>query len=209
MMGLYFETTGPDHTERTVSLCLDRARELDVRHMVVASNQGVTAQEFIRQARQRGLQLYRAVPGSDGAAVPQGMLNLVVVTHQVGFREPGTDEMPAEVRRALTAEGARMLTTTHLFSGVDRAITKEFGGLYPGQIVAHALYMFSQGVKVAVEVAVMALDAGLIPYGQEVIAVGGTSRGADSAVVMLPAHSRRFFETKILEILCKPRDPGD
>jgi len=209
LIDLYFETTGPDHTERTVSLCLDRAQELDIRHIVVASNQGVTAQEFIRQARARGLQLYRAVPGSDGAAVPQGMLNLVVVTHQVGFREPGEDEMPAEVRRSLLAEGVRVLTTTHLFSGVDRAISKEFGGLYPGQIVAHALYMFSQGVKVAVEVAVMALDAGLIPYGQEVIAVGGSGRGADSALVLLPAHSRHFFQTKVLEIICKPRDPGD
>lgn len=209
MIPLYFEKAGPDNTQRTASLCLDRAQELDIRHIVVASNQGVTAQEFIRQARERGLQLYRAVPGSDAAAVPQSMLNLVVVTHQVGFREPGVDEMPAEVRRSLMAEGVRVLTTTHLFSGVDRAITKEFGGLYPGQVVAHALYMFSQGVKVAVEVAVMALDAGLIPYGQEVIAVGGSGRGADSALVMLPAHSRRFFETKILEIICKPRDPGD
>jgi hypothetical protein len=206
---LYFETTGPNNTEQTVALSLDRARELDIRHIVVASNQGVTAHEFIRQARARGLQLYRAVPGSDAAAVPQGMLNLVVVTHQVGFRGPGVDEMPAEVRRSLVAEGVRVLTTTHLFSGVDRAITNEFGGLYPGQIVARALYMFSQGVKVAVEVAAMALDAGLIPYGQEVIAVGGTGRGADSALVLLPAHSRDFFRTKILELICKPRDPGD
>jgi hypothetical protein len=78
--------------KRTVSLCLDRAQELDIRHIVVASNEGVTAQEFIRQARARGLQLYRAAPGTDVATVPQGMLNLVVVTHQVGHREPGVDE---------------------------------------------------------------------------------------------------------------------
>ncbi|MEW6546758.1 MAG: pyruvate kinase alpha/beta domain-containing protein [Bacillota bacterium] len=206
---MYFQTAGSDNTERTVSLCLDRAQELDIRHVVVASTQGVTAREFITQARQRGLQIYHAVAGSDASAVPQGMLNLVVVTHQVGFREPGVDEMPPEVRRSLVAEGVRVLTTTHLFSGVDRAITKEFGGLYPGQVVAHALYMFSQGVKVAVEVAVMALDAGLIPYGQEVISVGGSGRGADSALVVLPAYSRTFFETKILELICKPRDPGD
>lgn len=206
---MYFERPGPENTERTVTLCLDRARELDIRHVVVASNQGTTVGEFIRQARERGIQLYRAVPGSDAGAVPPGMLNLVAVTHQVGFREPGVDEMPPEVRRGLAAEGVRVLTTTHLFSGVDRAVTGKFGGLYPGQVVAHALYMFSQGVKVAVEVAVMALDAGLIPYGQEVIAVGGTGRGADSALVLLPAHSRRFFETKVLELICKPRDPGE
>ena len=30
------------------------------------------------------------------------------------------------------------------------------------------------------EIAGMALDAGLIPYGREVVAVGGTIEGADS-----------------------------
>jgi hypothetical protein len=66
--------------------------------------------------------------------------------------------------------------------------------------------MFSQGVKVAVEVVIAALDAGLIPHGREVVAVGGTRRGADTALVLLLAHSLRFFQTKILELICKPRD---
>ncbi|HHY95866.1 MAG TPA: hypothetical protein GX513_12800 [Firmicutes bacterium] len=206
---MYFQTAGPDCTEQVATICLDRALEMGIRHLVVASNQGVTARAFLKEIRGRGLQLYRASAGSDAGAVPEGMVNLVVVTHHVGFREPGVDEMPPEVRRGLMAEGARVLTTTHLFAGVDRAVTNEFGGLYPPQMVARALYLFSPGVKVAVEVGVMALDAGLIPYGEEIVSVGGTSRGADSALVMLPAHSRQFFQTRILELICKPRRPGD
>lgn len=75
----------------------------------------------------------------------------------------------------------------------------------PAQVVAHALRMFGQGTKVCVEIAVMALDAGLIPFGREIIAIGGTGRGADTALVLTPAHSRQFFATWIHEIICKPR----
>lgn len=206
---MYFQTSGPDRTEEVATLCVERALELGIRHLVVASNTGVTARAFLTEIRGRGLQLYRATAGSNAGGVPEGMVNLVVVTHHAGFREPGGDEMPPEIRRGLMAEGARVLTTTHLFAGVDRAVSNDYGGLYPPQLIAGALYLFSAGVKVAVEVGVMALDAGLIPYGEEIISVGGTNRGADSALVMVPAHSRQFFQTKILELLCKPRRPGD
>ena len=44
-------------------------------------------------------------------------------------------------------------------------------------------------VKIA-EIAVMALDAGLLPYGREIIAIGGTGAGADTALVETVAHTR-------------------
>jgi hypothetical protein len=117
--------------------------------------------------------------------------------------------MSPETRERLKTQGAEVLTTTHLFANVERAVTNKFGGLYPGGLIAHALRMFSQGTKVAVEIAVMALDAGLIPYGEPVIAVGGTRRGADTALVLIPAHAHSIFDTQILEIICKPRRPRD
>jgi len=91
-------------------------------------------------------------------------------------------------------------------AGLDRAVRNKFGGVYPSEIIAQTLRMLGQGVKVCVEVAGMALDAGLIPYGVDVVSVGGTGRGADSAIVIAPAHSNQFFDTKIREIICKPRE---
>ena len=52
----------------------------------------------------------------------------------------------------------------------------------------------------------MALDAGLIPHDKEIIVVAGSGRGADTAVIMHPAHANNILETKINEILCKPRN---
>jgi len=59
-------------------------------------------------------------------------------------------------------------------------------------------------MKVCVEIAVMAADAGLIPTDRDVICVGGTGVAADTAVVLKPSHTNRFFEMKIRETLCPP-----
>ena len=51
----------------------------------------------------------------------------------------------------------------------------------------------------------MAADAGLIPEGEEIVAVAGTGRGADTVMVIRSAASKRFLELRVLEILAKPR----
>lgn len=178
----YWEKAGKVNTQATVDLAIKRAQELGLEHLVVASNTGATAEKFVGRG-----------------------LNIVCVTHHVGFTSPGKDEMRPEVRRRLEEQGVKLLTTTHLLSGVDRAVRNKFGGIYPAELIAMTLRMLGQGAKVCVEIACMALDAGLIPYGQDVIAVAGTVRGADTACVILPAHSNQFFDTKVKEIICKPR----
>ncbi|MHB8987063.1 MAG: pyruvate kinase alpha/beta domain-containing protein [Eubacteriales bacterium] len=180
---MYWETRGKNNTGATVSAALRRAGEAGIKHIVVASNTGNTAGMFL--------------------PLPKD-LQLVCVTHQVGYHNPGEDEISPEARKELAEKGVKVLTTTHLMGGLDRACRNKFGGVYPAEIIASALRMFGQGVKVCVEVSVMALDAGLIPAGADIIAVGGTARGADTAVIIVPAHSQNFFDTKIKEIICKP-----
>ncbi len=181
---VYFEKPGRENTEEVAKLAIQRAKDLNIGYIVVASNTGYTAKYFAGKGPK-----------------------VVCVTHHVGFREPGFDEMSPEVRKNLKNQGVDILTTTHLFGNVERAVTNKFGGLYPGGIISHTLRMFGQGTKVAVEIAVMALDAGLIPYGQPVISVGGSGKGADTALVIKPSHAKTIFDTEILEIICKPKNP--
>jgi hypothetical protein len=129
---------------------------------------------------------------------------LVCVTHVNGFQEEGVNEMNAEKHRQLEERGIRVYTGTHLLSGAERALSRGFQGVYPVEIIAHSLRMFGQGMKVCVEISAMALDAGLIPFGQPVVAIGGTGRGADTAVLLSPSHGSTIFKTRIHEILCKP-----
>jgi hypothetical protein len=180
---MYWGKAGANNTEATIQLSIDRALELGIRYLVVASNKGETLKKII---------------------LKRSNLNIVGVTHHVGFAGAGVDEMPANIRRELEVQGVKLLTASHLFAGVDRAIRTQFGGVYPAEIVAQTLRMFGQGVKVAVEIATMALDAGCIPYGEDIISIGGTVRGADAALLIRPAHSNKFFQTEIREIICMP-----
>lgn len=180
---MYWEKAGTENTQATVKLAVERAKELGIKRLVVASCSGKTIE----------------------ACLGKG-LEIVGVTHHVGFAGPGEDEMTEEMRKKLVQQGVKLLTTTHLMAGLDRAVRNKFGGLYPAEIIAASLRMLGQGLKVCVEIAGMALDAGLIPYGEEVVAVAGTGEGADTAAVILPAHSNNFFETKVKEIICKPRE---
>jgi len=180
---MYWEHQGTENTASTVELAVKRAKELKINHLVVASCTGETAELCINQG-----------------------LEIICVTHHVGFAGPGVDEMPPEIRTKLASAGGKILTTTHLMAGLDRAVRNRFGGVYPAEIMAQTLRMFGQGVKVCIEIAGMALDAGLIPFGQEVVTIAGTVEGADSALVIVPAHSNNFFDTKIKEIICKPRE---
>ena len=178
---MYFEKAGRANTDDVVKLALTTAQERGIRHIVVASNTGETAMPFAGHG-----------------------VEVVCVTHVNGFHENGQNEMPADMREKLSELGVQVLTTSHILSGAERGISSRFGGAYPVEIIAHTLRMFGAGVKVALEVSVMALDAGLIPYGERIIAIAGTKRGADTAVIITPAHAADILSTRVHEVICKP-----
>jgi len=88
---------------------------------------------------------------------------------------------------------------------VGRGISNKFGGVTPVEVMAETLRMISQGFKVCVEISIMAADGGFIPTEQEIIAVGGNARGADTAVILTPAHMNSIFDLRIHEIIAMPR----
>ena len=50
----------------------------------------------------------------------------------------------------------------------------------------------------------MATDAGLVNYGENVLAVAGSDNGADTALIIKAANAQSFFDLRIQEIICKP-----
>ncbi len=181
---VYFERAGPANTERTFEVAKARAEQLALRTILVATTTGAT--------------------GARAARFFQGY-DLVVVSHSHGFKKPSFQELTEEHRDAILASGAKVLTCQHAFGGINRAVRKEFGTYMLDELIAFVLRNFSEGVKVGVEMAIMAADAGLVKVGEPVIAVAGTGRGADTALVLLPANAQSFFDFRILEVLCKPR----
>jgi hypothetical protein len=51
----------------------------------------------------------------------------------------------------------------------------------------------------------MAADAGLIPTDKDIVAIAGSGRGADTALLISPANASRLFDLEVKEIIAKPR----
>jgi uncharacterized protein len=127
----------------------------------------------------------------------------------MGFLEPNSQNLGESFSQgdeALIKSRATVLIATHLFSGIHRAMRKKYDTSSPGEIIAQSLRTISVGVKVAIECTLMAADAGLVSLKEDIITVGGTRAGADTAIVIRPVNSQDFFDLKVKEILCKPRD---
>jgi hypothetical protein len=181
---VYYDQPGPLNTARTLEVARRRAGELGIRTVLVASTRGET--------------------GAQAAQQFQGY-DVVVVTHSTGFQGPNTQELAPGNRAAIEAAGARVLTCQHALGGISRAMRKKWGTYTIDEIVAQTLRIFGEGMKVCIEIALMAADAGLVEVGEPCIAVAGTGRGADTAVVLVPANVQQFFDVRVMEVLAKPR----
>jgi len=180
----YFEKAGDTNTRDVLSAVSRRAKELGIQTVLVATCSGQTALEAID------------LLASD--------LQIIAVTHYTGFVRPNHQEMPDEVRQRLEANGVRILTGQHAFGGVGRGIRRALSTYQVDEIIAYTLRMFGQGTKVAVELALMAADAGLIRTDEDVFSIGGTATGADTALLLRPANSSALFDLRVKEIICKP-----
>lgn len=183
----YFEKAGRENTEACLQVVRGAVEDKRFRHLVIASTVGDT-----------GVMFSEALKGSG--------LHIVVVTHSAGFKAPNTLEMSEETRGRIVQAGARVYTGTMVTHSLETAFAAKFNGTSPSLIVAQALRRFGEGSKVCCEIVMMAVDAGLIPEGEEILAVAGTARGADTVLVVRSAASKRFLELKVLEILAKPRE---
>ena len=183
---VYFDQPGPQNTDSVVEAVRKRCEEPGIRYVVVASNTGETALKF-----------WDALKDTD--------VKLISVTEHAGFSGGDKVFLTPEKRKELEEKGIAVLIASHVLSGVGRSITNKFGGISHVEIIAHTLRRIGQGIKVTVEISVMAADAALIPTDAEIIAVGGSRGGADAAAVIKPAHMNNFFDMEIREIIAMPR----
>lgn len=174
---IYFEAPGPENTEKTLHLITEWAKARGINKIVLASTRGDTA----RLAAEH-------FAGTN--------IKMVVIPHQYGFGE--TQRFPIELVSELEHKGHHVHFGTMLFH------TDGFYGMSTPSVMATLLRTFCQGMKVCIEIILMAVDGGCVATGEKVIAVTGTGRGADTAVVAIAAPSTKLSELHITEIICKP-----
>jgi hypothetical protein len=180
-----FQQTGTENTEKTLIIARNEALKRGIIHVLVASTNGDTGVLAARLFNASGIQL-------------------TVITHNTGFKEPGVQEFDRAAHEEIVRLGARVYTGTLVLRGLGASI-RERMQYSCERLVADTLRMFGHGIKVCVEMAAMASDAGLIPP-VDIMAVAGSQRGADTAAIIKADSSNRFFNIKVREILVKPYD---
>ncbi len=183
----YFSKPGPADTEAVLEAVRLRAEALSINRIIIATCSGRTVFEALKRF--------------------DAGLKIVAVTHVTGFNEPNVQELSETDRQSLQARGVQVLTCAHAFGGVGRGVRNKVGTYQVDEVMAFTLRIFGQGTKVAVEIALMAADAGLVRTDEDVISVGGTGKGADTALVLRPAISSRLFDLRVRETICKPSNP--
>ena len=175
---VYFDKPGKENTAEVIKLVLERAQARDIGRIVLASTKGSTARAFAE-----------AVEGKD--------ISLVVVPWQFGFK---VDEHPFP--KELVTELRKGKHWVHF--GTMLFHTTDFYGNDVPQAMANLLRVFGQGIKVCLEIIMMACDGGCVGVGEKIIAVAGTASGADTALVATAGPSTKLASLRVHEIICKP-----
>ncbi len=173
---VYFEQPGMENTEMTLKLALERAKARGIKKVVLASTRGEVAKQAAKLWAKSGIKI-------------------IAVPHQFGFMGM---KFPPELVKELESQGHVVHFSTMLFH------TDHLYGMNTPTIMANLLRTFCQGMKVCVEILMMAVDGGKVDVGEQVVVVSGSGRGADTAVVAIAAPSTRLADLHITEIICKP-----
>ena len=178
---VYFDEAGKQNTDECISAVKKRVSEGDIKHVIVASSTGSTA-----------LKLCDALSG----------VKIICVSYHAGVKTKEIDGNTPKIE----AKGGVVFAGIHALSGVERSVAKKHNGVYPALLIADAYKKISQGFKVAVEIMLAATDASLVPRGEDVIAIGGSHYGADTAIVVKTCIAGELLqEMNVKEIICMPK----
>ena len=180
---IYFEDKKAENTDATFELVQERLNASGIKKLVLASTTGATAKKAMDFFKDKEVKL-------------------IVVPHQFDFHRE-INPFPPELVKTLRESGHEVHFGTMLFH-TDNLYESDVPTL-----MANLLRCFCQGVKVCFEIVLMATDAGLLKNGEKVIAIGGTGRGSDTALVMQASSSRNPRNLRVNEIICKPLNPLD
>ena len=184
----YFEKPGPNNTDSALDIAKKYVDQLNIKDIIIASTTGMTAEKAV--------QIFNP-----------SIYNLVVITHSYYFLGANKrQEFPEDKINYLKSKGVKLFTGIHALAGPERSLRISLKQWGPIEIIAKFLRdQFSQGTKVCMEIATMAVDAGLIDdLEKDIICIGGTGRGADTVCLIKPAPTSLFDKLRVKAILCKP-----
>ena len=187
----YFDSCGESNTEKVLTLAKERAEELGIKKVIIASETGMSA-----------LGALKILNGIDIIVVTSALGTMVKNTGMGDLPLGITDEkIYDELNKKCTI--VRGTDPFHNINAPLRDATNE-------KVIRHILYCIASGIGVCMLSVLMATDNGVIKKGEEVVSCGGSFLGLDTSCVVKASNSVDLFEDdglEVLEIICKPRNP--
>ena len=174
---LYFDKGGPENSQETLEAAKKRALEIEPEAVVITSSSGKTALEAARIFAGTNIRLI-------GAPFQK---------HLWDRHRPLEPQFADECRQL----GMEFLP--------DKPIVPMLDSQRPD--IVNSWRTVSQGFKVALQVASMCVDTGLLKPGDHVISIGGSSRGADTAIAVQICGFDDILKSNVTEIIAMPAKP--
>lgn len=194
----YFNVCGQVNTEKTLELAIQRASELNIKKLVVASETGLSALKAASKIRDRGID-FVVVTSAAGTKIE----NTIIGDLKIGIPDK-------KIWSQLEEMDAKIVRATDPLYNIGAALEHK-GVPTLATLIRLGLRVISSGTAVCVTATLMATDNGILNEGEEVVVVAGSWVGLDTAIVTRAANSVNFFKRgaiQIREIICKPRDPA-
>ena len=184
----YFENGGPQNTNKTLEIAKKYADQLEIKDIVIASTTGSTASKALEFFNPK-------------------KYNIIIITHSYYFAGlKHQQEFSEDLKENLKEQGLKVFTATHAMAGIERSMRQSLNQWLPVEILAKYLRTnFSQGIKVCMEIACMAVDGGLLSnIEKDIICIAGTGRGADTICLIKAMPTSLFDQLRVKAILAKP-----
>ncbi|MEM2058468.1 MAG: pyruvate kinase alpha/beta domain-containing protein [Thermoproteota archaeon] len=188
----YFLNPGEENTDLVVEAVTKYIERSDIRDVVVASTSGATALKFAKALKDEAR---------------------IICVSESPFRREWGNEYPCidpKIKEELEKLGVIVLDRIPYVLHGFLYETSKYSFPTPETIFKETLYAFGQGMKVAVEVVLSAVDCGVLEPFKDVIGVGGSGVGADTAIVLRSTYPGTVFSKEkekrleIREIIAMP-----
>ena len=188
----YFLNPGEENTDLVVEAVTKYIERSDIRDVVVASTSGATALKFAKALKDEAR---------------------IICVSESPFRREWGNEYPCidpKIKDELEKLGVIVLDKVPYVLHGFLYESSKYSFPTPETIFKETLYAFGQGMKVAVEVVLSAVDCGVLEPFKDVIGVGGSGVGADTAIVVRSTYPGTVFSKEkekrleIREIIAMP-----
>jgi len=178
---VFFEKSGEHNTDHVIDAVKERVKQGDLTYVVVASNSGKTAIKLAEAMRDTKVKIICVTES------PQRL--------DWKAKWPTLTE---ENRKRLRELGVIMVENIPYASYCSVLDNNRWQTPSPDTLVYMTLRTVGgAGLKVAMEVMFMAVWASVIPPEENVISIGGTDGGADTAIVVRSAFQENFFASEV------------